>query len=296
MSCNNCDTCSLSTKERAKYNTCITCNDYKPTSNNKCGCIIPTPCGNRINCNFSTQDNTEWCIFPTGPTGPTGPRGFRGLTGWTGPTGPIGRTGPMGPRGQTGFTGQTGPTGPIGQRGVRGFTGFTGPYGRTGPTGPIGQRGIRGFTGPTGPPGSPGLIGFTGPTGPTPVSKTVIAFNPDQNTEWTSGIDTLISYHAQLGFSAFAEQQCSLVMSSNCTLTNLTAKCAIASSLGNDWIITVRVNGVNTALTCTIISPLVISTSLVTIFVNKYDLVSVMLSSTGQPNTTIGWISYEIWI
>jgi len=297
----------MSTQRSRRHEDHCGCND----------CLVP--------CNFS-KDRCDWCIFPqgpSGPTGPTGPRGFVGHKGDTGPgrTGPTGQIGPRGVQGLKGSTGPTGPTGPIGQRGVRGFVGSTGskgstgstgpagprglqgflgrsgPTGSTGPTGPIGQRGVQGFRGNTGPTGLQGIIGPTGPTGPVTTSKTMIAFNPSIDTQWLSGATGyFLTYGTQLTFGPTNELLTSLVMSSNSTLTNLTAECATVPGISNSWTLTVRVNGIDTALSCTIAGLSTTATSGVFIPVNQYDLVSVLLTSIGQSTTTIGWVSYEAWI
>lgn len=280
-------------------------------------CIFPTgptgPSGPR-GYHGTKGDTGPGITGPTGPIGRQGIQGLKGSTGFTGPTGPIGQRGVQGYKGNTGPTGPrgyTGPTGPIGQRGVQGHTGYTGSTGSTGPTGPIGQRGVQGYTGhtgstgptgpigddgPQGPQGVQGQQGQTGPTGPANTSITVISFNPNIQTQWVSGVTGFLSYGAQLTFSPTNEQLCSLVMPNNCILTNLTAKCADPPGFLSGWVLTVRVNGVNTVLSCSINDPFTTATSGSLINVNKYDLVSVSLNYFGEPSSTIGWVSYEIWI
>jgi hypothetical protein len=112
----------------------------------------------------------------TGATGPQGPPGVPGATGATGPAGATGAQGPIGNTGPAGPTGAAGPQGPIGNTGPAGATGAQGPIGNTGPAGPtgaagpqgpVGNTGPAGATGATGPQGPKGDTGATGPQGPT---------------------------------------------------------------------------------------------------------------------------------
>ena len=102
---------------------------------------------------------------PTGPQGPAGPQGAVGPAAATGPQGPAGAQGIPGPVGPVGPTGAIGAQGPVGAQGVPGPAGAVGPQGATGPQGPQGTPGATGDTGPQGPPGTTGAQGPGGSQG-----------------------------------------------------------------------------------------------------------------------------------
>lgn len=119
---------------------------------------------------------------------------LRGKQGASGPAGPKGDAGPQGERGTAG-----GPAGPQGDAGPQGETGADGPAGPQGDPGPQGGVGPAGPTGPAGPAGPAGAAasasygrlvslgagtGFatpTGSTGVTPVTESDVAYlSPNQ--------------------------------------------------------------------------------------------------------------------
>jgi hypothetical protein len=189
---------------------------------------------------------------PTGPTGsigsgPTGSAGIAGATGTTGNTGDTGATGPVGQTGNTGGTGPTGSTGPTGGTGPTGNPGGTGQTGTTGPTGGnTGPIGPTGGTGPTGPTGATGTTGTTGPTGSTGVILTPYYWALDTLPNTTGARFVLLASTPQ----PFEGGQ---YLSNNVvTLTSIFVKFNLAPAASANCTFTLRVNGVDTALTVTV--------------------------------------------
>jgi collagen type VII alpha len=212
----------------------------------------------------ASPQTTVLCIGATGATGAVGPcaegvgvgpTGAQGVTGPTGPTGPAG--GPIGPTGATGAMGATGPTGATGLTGATGPTGATGLTGATGPTGALGAMGE---TGPTGATGATGDTGPTGPTGPTGTAACVaadsIALSGGTNG---ANVGTVVSNYSSLlslaNPSTSATNGISAVICGG-TLSNFAVSLSGAPDNGSSgtqsYTFTVNVNGVNTALACTI--------------------------------------------
>lgn len=186
---------------------------------------------------------------PTGSDGPTGPTGSGGETGQTGQTGPTGNLGAPGATGATGVTGQTGPTGPTAATGSTGPTGVTGPTAATGPTGPTGPAsaaGPTGTTGPTGPTGPTGTQGVTGPTGTQGTANVVFRFGCR-----TGGGTTGTFFADPYGLDGISTTETFALSAASSTITTLRWFSASAFTAA-DVTVTLRVNGVDSALTLTI--------------------------------------------
>lgn len=159
----------------------------------------------------------EWrAVDTTGAVGPTGPTGPSGAAG---PSGPAGSTGPTGAAGPSGVAGGVGPTGPTGPSGATGSAGLT-----AGPTGP---------TGPTGPSGALATGVFRWGTISGPASVATLFLHPGSNTS--------------NGTESFSRR----VSTGSLTLTFLRVKIATAFAVAS-FTVTLRVNGVDTALTVTV--------------------------------------------
>jgi hypothetical protein len=99
---------------------------------------------------------------------------------------------------------------------------------------------------------------------------------------------------AQLVANESRSQQ---VISKNGTLQNLYARVLTAPGVGNSWIITVRVNGVNTLLTCTIAGAATASNNTaIEIPVVAGDLISVEWDPVGPANEDVASHSIELVI
>jgi len=161
-----------------------------------------------------------------GDSGPKGDKGDKGDPGAPGATGPKGDPGPQGP------------AGPQGLQGVPGVAGDTGPQGAQGPVGPQGLMGPQGLVGPQGP------IGPQGPAGAHRASGSGIGGN-----------------YANAGTGRFlvpwgntttgTEADGSIPMPSG-TAGKLVVSLTIAPGAGHSATVTIRKNGVNTSLSCTV--------------------------------------------
>lgn len=163
---------------------------------------------------------------------------FGGTPGPTGPTGPAGDPGATGPIGDPGATGATGATGAAGEPGATGATGATGAAGATGATGATGA-GLPGATGPT------GATGATGPSTESGVyTARVYSLSPFANTEF-GGVES---------FTVATSDEQSIALISPAfpiVARNLIVRLTAAPGTGNFRTITVRSEGVDTALACT---------------------------------------------
>jgi hypothetical protein len=161
-----------------------------------------------------------------GDRGAAGPTGAAGPAGPPGPAGATGAPGPAGPTGATGAAGAAGPGGPPGPAGATGAAGPAGPAGPTGATGPAGP------VGPTGPPGANGTSGSAiGGNFPNSASGSFLMPWSDA----TSAIEANASVPLPSG-----------------TASKLVVSLTKEPGAGQSATITVRKNGVDTALSCTI--------------------------------------------
>ena len=149
-------------------------------------------------------------------SGPQGPTGAQGAQGDTGPQGSQGPTGPQGPTGATGSVGSQGATGPQGPQGTQGAAG---PQGSQGPQGPQGP--------------SATVVG--GGTGSTNLSATAATFVSAFNSS-ASGTESAVDQ----------------LLPIDGTFSQFYIRLDGSPGSGNSYALTLRKNGVDTALTCTV--------------------------------------------
>jgi hypothetical protein len=171
---------------------------------------------------------------PTGPaTGP--PHLGTLLSALQGPPGPPG------PPGETGPPGATGPPGP------QGATGAAGPQGGAGAQGPPGPQGVQGVQGIPGPQGVQGLQGIQGPPGPSGPNRTIL---------FGGSCSSLSASTFTVRLAPGACQQAAATGTGTPlpggTVGNLRARVEEPIGTGQDVTFTVHVNGVASALGCTI--------------------------------------------
>ena len=173
-----------------------------------------------------------------------------------------------------------GATGPAGQQGSRGATGVQGPTGLAGP---------KGATGVIGPKGVTGATGATGATGPqaVPGAKTVFTGNSDGNLADNS----FIPVNGTGLVSGASEDRAAAVAPVAMTITNLTFKLTSPPGVGNARTLTLRVNGVNTVLSCTITGLATACSLAGNVAVAALDSISVLHTVTGAPAASIGQFS-----
>ena len=189
-------------------------------------------------CFDSTSGTLGRCLPGAFPTGATGATGATGIAGPTGATG-FGAAGPTGPTGATGATGTAGPTGATG-------------FGAAGPTGPTGATGATGTAGPTGPTGAGAMFVAAHPTTPT-----------------------LPRFFAIVGdTSRSGDNNSEVPMGVACTFDVL----RVHPVGSGDFTVTLQVNAVDSALSCTVFGALDCSSG-ATVGVNPGD--RVQLSVTG---------------
>jgi hypothetical protein len=256
---------------------------------------------------------------PPGPDGPIGPQGPQGATGPIGPIGPQGTTGAQGPQGDPGpqgdsmsfdgawgvgttyasldvvtfggssyvsladdNTGNQPDTSPaswalLAQKGDTGSQGDAGPQGTQGPQGDAGPQGIQGPPGTPGPPGPPGptggnpLIGGTSGTQNVRDARFIGMFSTNLNA-----IETLVQN----------------VIPAPGTVKNVYVFVETAPTAGRSWTFTLRRNGADTPVTCTILGDGVLRTCSDTINSEAFaagDLISIRISaSTPAPSGSPG--------
>jgi len=190
-------------------------------------------------------------VGPKGDTGAAGPKGDTGAIGPkgdTGAVGPKGDTGAVGPKGDTGAAGPTGAVGPQGEAGSTGATGAVGPKGDTGATGPKGDTGATGATGATGPQGPMGLMGPLGPQGLPGISGFVIASTPFAAVTVAGNSTTTMSASCPAGKNVIGGgYESSQTGGTNYALHPV----SMFPSAADTWRVTLRVSGINNAVTIT---------------------------------------------
>ncbi len=196
---------------------------------------------------------TDWdLIAQRGDTGATGPTGATGATGEQGPVGP------QGPAGPTGAQGEQGPIGP------------QGPQGPPGPIGPIG---------PMGPPGPPGPQGPAGPAGANGTSGSAIGGNYAN----TGNNNFLFPW----GTTSGTEANTNIPLPSG-KASKLVVSLTVAPGAGQSATVTIRKNGVNTALTCTVSGTATTCADTVnSVTFNDGDLLSVLYTEAGAAASRI---------
>ena len=203
---------------------------------------------------------------PAGPAGPAGPKGDTGAVGPkgdtgaagskgdTGAVGPKGDTGDVGPKGDTGVAGPKGDTGAAGPKGDAGVAGPVGPQGEVGPAGPVGPTGPKGDTGATGatgsqgPQGPMGLMGPLGPQGLPGISGYFIASTPSTTVTVAGNSTTSMSVSCPAGKNVIGGgYESTQVAGVNYALHPV----AMFPSAADTWRVTLRVSGINNAVTIT---------------------------------------------
>jgi hypothetical protein len=231
----------------------------------------------------------------TGPTGTAGVTGAAGISGATGTTGLQGvqgiqgATGGTGPTGASGIAGPTGPTGAPGITGAAGATGATGGIGPTGQAGTVGNAGATGAAGATGPPGptgdagGSGPIGLTGPTGAQgPTGPTGSASSISTSLLFSGGASNLSNGNfVGVADDTSIEAKVQQVMAVGGTFTGLT--CFIVTPPSADLTFTLRKNGADTTLTCTIPSGLNSASGTGSVAFSVGDLIDIRCPSSNVP-------------
>jgi len=194
----------------------------------------------------------------------------KGDVGPTGATGPGGLAGPAGPQGPEGSQGPTG---------AQGATGAAGPEGPPGAAGPPGAQGLAGPTGPQGPTGAQGPMGPPGPAGANGMSGSVIAGN-----------------YANMGTNRFLipwdtdggiEANSNLAVPSG-TASKLVVNLSVAPGGGGSATVTIRKNGVNTALSCTVADTATTCSNAVgSVSFADGDLLSILYSESGAAGSRV---------
>jgi hypothetical protein len=206
---------------------------------------------------------TDWdLVAARGVDGLAGATGAQGVAGATGATG---ADGPTGAQGATGAQGLTGATGATGAQGVAGATGATGADGPTGPQGPIG------LTGATGATGSQGLAG---------TSAALVAGNHPN----VSDGQFLMPWDITQSSTESSED----IPVAAGTASRLILRIGTALSGSQTATLTLRKNGADTAVTCTVPN----NGTSCTDYVNSVsfadgDILSIKYNETGSPNSRV---------
>ena len=216
---------------------------------------------------------------PPGPQGPTGAQGAPGIQGPEGPQGPQGPQGAQGPQGLQGAQGLQGPQGP------------QGPTGAQGPQGPQGPAGSQGAQGPEGPQGPQGAQGPQGPAGPEASATASIIGGGTADTNLTTGSVSYVPIFSSLPRSG-TESEVTQVMPVGGTLSRFSVLLNGTPGGTNSYAFTVRKNGADTTLTCTITGSAVsCADSSHSVSFETDDTISIKASPTGGPNARrMGWV------
>jgi hypothetical protein len=174
---------------------------------------------------------------------------------------------------------RVGPTGPIGQPGTSSSTGATGPTGLNG----IGIRGPQGVQGVQGIQGFPGNVG---PTGLPGGNQCLIAFNSVNN--YIS--NTYQFYTGQSQTEASAQ----LLMPGAAIISGFSVNVTNAPGLNGTNLFVLRVNGMNSTVSLSIILNNLSGQSSGSVQVYPGDLISVSYTAQGTPTPTAGKISFII--
>lgn len=153
----------------------------------------------------------------------------------------------QGPKGDPGAPGSSGAPGPPGTPGAAGPVGSPGPAGASGPTGPVGPAGATGSAGPSGPAGATGAQGATGPGGPSG-GPAVIG-----GATGTASLCNNCFMGMLAAGSSTTEDQFQQNVPMAGTLANLYVR-GDGTIGGSSITYTVRKNGADTAVTCTMTS------------------------------------------
>ncbi|MEA2602650.1 MAG: hypothetical protein QOF89_3642 [Acidobacteriota bacterium] len=185
-----------------------------------------------------------------------------------------GDTGAAGPTGATGATGAQGPAG------AQGSPGATGAQGEQGPIGPQGPPGATGPMGPAGPIGPIGPTGLTGPAGANGTSGSAIGGNYAN----TATNNFLVPWGST---TSTTEANANVPLPSG-TASKLVVSLTVAPGAGQSATVTIRKNGVNTALTCTASGTATTCADLVnSVTFSNGDLLSILYTETGAAASRI---------
>ncbi len=217
-----------------------------------------------------------------GPQGPQGEPGVAGADGAPGPQGPAGADGAAGPQGAQGEPGVAGADGAPGPQGPAGADGAPGPAGADGATGPMGPQGDAGPAGADGAPGPQGEVGPAGPQGPAGADGTSGSLLGG-NYPNTADDNFLSPFNPSTG----SEENTNLPVSSG-TASKLIVDVGSALGAGSSVTLTLRRNGVDSALTCTLAEGESSCTNLVdSVAFADADLLSVRHNESGNPNSRV---------
>jgi hypothetical protein len=179
-----------------------------------------------------------------GVQGATGSQGTQGSQGAQGNQGVQGATGSQGAQGVQGATGSQGSQGVQGTQGVQGAQGTQGAQGFQGFQGNQGTQGVQGFQGAQGNQGFQGAQGNQGAAG----NSAMLAWRSDDGGNTTSA--TFLGAWAISATASTDEFTSQIVITSPGVLRNLLGSLETAAT--PTFTYTVRKNGVDTALTCTV--------------------------------------------
>jgi hypothetical protein len=234
-------------------------------------------------------------IGPQGATGATGADGAAGPQGEQGPVGSAGADGAVGPQGELGLMGPAGADGAAGPQGAQGEQGLAGPAGTDGAAGPQGPQGEQGPAGPAGtdgaagsqgeqgvagPAGADGAVGPLGPVGPAGADGTSGSLLGGNYSNTSDG-----NFLSPFNPSAGSEENTNLPVSFG-TASKLIVNVGPALGAGSSVTLTVRKNGIDTGLTCTVAAGASSCSDLVdAVAFADGDLMSVRYNEAGNPNS-----------
>jgi hypothetical protein len=178
-----------------------------------------------------------------------------------------GRRGPEGPRGLPGQPGARGKTGARGKRGPRGYRGAAGAVGPAGPAGPAGAAASSTLMGSWIPESTAGA-NLGSPVGARQDATSVANGTTDADVAALSSAADAVGRDLAIGL-------------------------ATAPGTGNSWAVTLRINGADTPLTCTIAGDATSCDSGgATVAVPKKSSLSFKIEPSGTPPSTpiyFGW-------
>ena len=195
-------------------------------------------------------NGTDGAKGDKGDKGDTGATGTQGPKGDAGTNGTDGAKGDKGDKGDTGATGTQGPKGDAGTNGTDGAKGDKGDKGDTGATGtqgPKGDAGTNGTDGAKGDKGDKGDTGATGAQGTSGISGEILT-----SSDPYLHISTLT--YSIAGKSSPDELRGSMILPRGGTISKLYVLPNKASNAGSNVVVTVRVNGVDTAIKVTFLA------------------------------------------
>ena len=239
----------------------------------------------------------DGAMGPEGLPGDPGPAGPAGADGAVGPQGPQGDAGPAGPAGADGAVGLQGPQGDVGPAGLAGADGAVGPQGPQGDVGPAGSAGADGAVGPQGPQGDAGPAGPAGPEGPAGSAGADGAVGPQGPAGLNGTSGSLLggnypntgdgNFLSPFNPSVGSEANTNLPVT-NGTASKLIVNVGSALGAGESVALTVRKNGVDAGLSCTVAAGADSCTNMgSSVAFGDGDLMSIRYNETGNPNSRV---------